>query len=79
MSAHTVRPFGAEGVVAPAPSDLAGRVRDSLRAVSDRYAAARARRRERSRVDRASHLPPADVVIQNLGDSFTLPLHSRLL
>ncbi|MDN4476797.1 hypothetical protein QQX09_13135 [Demequina sp. SYSU T00192] len=79
MSAHTVRPFGGEGVVAPAPSDLVGRARDSLRAVSDRFAAANARRRERSRYRHETALPPADVVMRNLGDSFSLPLHARLL
>ncbi|WP_062315013.1 hypothetical protein [Demequina rhizosphaerae] len=79
MSAHTVRPFGAEGVAAPAPSDLVGRVRDSLRAVSDRFAAANARRRERARVDHLEYRPSVDEVVRNLGDSFNLPLHARLL
>ncbi|WP_062288661.1 hypothetical protein [Demequina phytophila] len=78
MSATTIRRYGADGVIAPAPSDLVDRASDSLRAVSDRFAAAASRRRARRAERRASRLPAADAVMQTIGDSFALGAFGRL-
>ncbi|WP_062304032.1 hypothetical protein [Demequina subtropica] len=58
-------------------TDLHHSVRDSLREVADRFAAAR--RRRALRRHRASALPAAERVQQVIGDSFALPTFARLL
>ncbi|WP_062388612.1 hypothetical protein [Demequina iriomotensis] len=63
----------------PDVTDLRHGVRDSLREVADRFAAGRSRRHERRAWRRASRMPAADVIMRNLGDSFQMPLHARLL